>query len=323
MNKITKEKKNSKAGDRAAAGTKINSEFSLNKSSMVRTDIGDSDPEVRSNDLKELTAQWMQLERKTLEQRKNAAKFYDDYLMKPIEEEFVRNNQDMVFEEVEYMVVSVGTSYEPIVLDIRLLRPGRILFLYTEASQDTMAKVISYCGLGPNQYDKSIVSEIDPMDIYREIKSFYLRCGKPGKMYIDFTGGTKAMSAAAALAGAMIDVQMVYCSTDNFLVDFRKPNPGSERLMYIENPLAVFGEMEIEKAFELFDKYNFAGAKENFPFFGKAFLNLRCGSSWASSVFWRQHMKPGMHWISFLLMKICCNSRRKSNVTGSFIVIIC
>ena len=218
MNKITKEKKNSKNGDRAAAGTKINSEFSLNKSSMVRTDIGDSDPEVRSNDLKELTAQWMQLERKTLEQRKNAAKFYDDYLMKPIEEEFVRNNQDMVFEEVEYMVVSVGTSYEPIVLDIRLLRPGRILFLYTEASQDTMAKVISYCGLGPNQYDKSIVSEIDPMDIYREIKSFYLRCGKPGKMYIDFTGG----------------------------------------------PLAVFGEMEIEKAFELFDKYNFAGAKEKF-----------------------------------------------------------
>ena len=101
MNKITKEKKNSKNGDRAAAGTKINSEFSLNKSSMVRTDIGDSDPEVRSNDLKELTAQWMQLERKTLEQRKNAAKFYDDYLMKPIEEEFVRNNQDMVFEEVE------------------------------------------------------------------------------------------------------------------------------------------------------------------------------------------------------------------------------
>ena len=117
MNKITKEKKNSKAGDRAAAGTKINSEFSLNKSSMVRTDIGDSDPEVRSNDLKELTAQWMQLERKTMEQRKNAAKFYDDYLMKPIEEEFIRNNQDMVFEEVEYMVVSVGTSYEPIVLD--------------------------------------------------------------------------------------------------------------------------------------------------------------------------------------------------------------
>jgi CRISPR-associated protein (TIGR02710 family) len=214
--------------------------------------------------LKELTDEWMQLERKTLEQRKNAARFYDEHLMKPIEAAFVRNNQDMVFEDIEYMVISVGTSYEPIVLDIRLLQPAKILFLYTETSRDTMAKVIGYCELDPNRYDKSLVSEVDPMDIYREIKSFYLRCGKPGKMYIDFTGGTKAMSAAAALAGAMIDVQMVYCSTDDYLVDFRKPNPGSERLIYIENPLAVFGELEIEKAFELFDKSNFAGAKEKF-----------------------------------------------------------
>lgn len=214
--------------------------------------------------LKELTEQWMQLERKTLEQRKKAARFYDDYLMKPIEEEYIRNNHDMVFEEVEYMIISVGTSYEPIVLDIQLLQPGKLLFLYTDTSHETMAKVIDYCGLDPTRYDKSLVSEVDPMDIYREIKGFYLRCGKPGKMYIDFTGGTKAMSAAAALAGAMIDVQMVYCSTDDYLLDFRKPNPGSERLIYIENPLAVFGELEIEKAFELFDKHNFAGAKEKF-----------------------------------------------------------
>ena len=214
--------------------------------------------------LKRLTAQWMQLERKTLEQRKIAARFYDEHLMKPIEEEYINNNRDMVFEEVEHMVVSVGTSYEPIVLNIQLLHPDKLLFLYTERSESTMVKVIEYCGLGPSQYDKSMVSEVDPMDIYREIKAFYLRSGKPAKMYIDFTGGTKAMSAAAALAGAMIDVQMIYCSSDDYLVDFRKPNPGSERLMYIENPLAVFGELEIEKAFELFDKHNFAGAKEKF-----------------------------------------------------------
>lgn len=89
--------------------------------------------------LKELTEQWMQLERKTLKQRRDAARFYDEYLMKPIEEEYIRNNLDMVFEEVEFMVVSVGTSYEPIVLDIQLLKPCKILFLYTEESEDTMA----------------------------------------------------------------------------------------------------------------------------------------------------------------------------------------
>lgn len=82
---------------------------------------GEINSATTSGGLKKLTEQWMQLERKTLEQRKKAARFYDDYLMKPIEEEYIRNNHDMVFEEVEYMIISVGTSYEPIVLDIQLL----------------------------------------------------------------------------------------------------------------------------------------------------------------------------------------------------------
>ncbi len=70
----------------------------------------------------------------------------------------------------------------------------------------------------------------------------------------------------------MVDVQMVYVASDDYLVDFRKPNPGSERLVVIENPLSVFGDLEAEKAMELFSEYNFHGVmdklslfKENIP----------------------------------------------------------
>lgn len=100
------------------------------------------------------------------------------------------------------------------------------------------------------------------MDIYREIKQAYLTWGRPEKLYIDFTGGTKAMSVAAAMAAAMVDVQMVYIGTDQYLPDFRKPYPGSECLYYIENPLTVFGDLEVERAMVLFDKANFSGARE-------------------------------------------------------------
>ena len=210
--------------------------------------------------LRAKTMEWMSLERKTMEQRKIADEFYDDQLMRLIEKEFVRNNKDLVFEKVQYLVVSVGTSYEPIVLDIKLFNPTRILFLYTKTSEKTLNKVVDYCELSPERYEKSEVSEVESTDIYREIKRIYLKWKKPERMYIDFTGGTKAMSAACALAGAMIDIQMVYVSSRDYLVDFRKPNPGSEELAYIENPLAVFGDLEINKAFELFGKYNFAGA---------------------------------------------------------------
>lgn len=69
-------------------------------------------------DLKKMTQEWMQLERKTLEQRKQADEFYENKLMKLIEEEFVKKNKKKIFEKAEYFVISVGTSYEPIVLNI-------------------------------------------------------------------------------------------------------------------------------------------------------------------------------------------------------------
>ena len=190
-------------------------------------------------DLKEFTQEWMQLERKTLEQRRQADEFYESNLMALIEEDFIERNQEKVCEKAEYIVISVGTSYEPIVLNIKLFTPQRILFLYTDKTEKTLNKIVRYCSLEPDIYEKRRVSETDPLDIYREIKRYYLEWNKPDKMYIDFTGGTKAMSAAAAMAGALIDIQLIYVGTNDYLTDFRKPNPGSETLFYINNPLAT------------------------------------------------------------------------------------
>ena len=225
-----------------------------------------------SKELQKKTKEWMQLERRTLAQRKEADAYYDLNLMNLIEEDFVKRNSRFLKEKVHHLVVSVGTSYEPVVLNISLMKPDKILFLYTETSHTTLNKIVEYCELKPTDYEKKQVSEVDPIDIYREIKNAYLAWNRPERMYIDFTGGTKAMSAACALAGAMVDVQMVYVASDDYLVDFRKPNPGSEKLVYVENPLSVFGELETEKALELFYEYNFVGAaekidliKENIP----------------------------------------------------------
>ncbi len=79
-----------------------------------------------NKELKKKTEEWMALERKTLEQRQVADAFYDDELMKLIEKEFKKNNRELIFENVDYLVVSVGTSYEPIVLNISLLQPMKV-----------------------------------------------------------------------------------------------------------------------------------------------------------------------------------------------------
>lgn len=209
-----------------------------------------------------MTEKWKSLERKTVKQREKAENFYETKLMKLIEEEFIANNTGKVYEKVEYLIMSVGTSYEPLVLDIQLLQPRRILFLYTERTECILEKIVKYCQLDAMRYSKREVNETDPLDIYREIKAAYLKWSRPDKMYIDFTGGTKSMSAAAAMAGAVINVQLIYIGTTHYLTDFRKPEPGSETLYYISNPVEIFGDLEIEKAFALFDKFNYAGAKK-------------------------------------------------------------
>ena len=164
----------------------------------------------KENSLDAMTEKWMQLERKTLKQREAAELFYEKKLMKLIEEDFVTRHSCKVYEKVEYLILSVGTSYEPLVLNIRLLRPEKLLFLCTRETEKYLEKIVKYCELEAGNYQKTIVSETDPSDIYMEIKRAFLAWGQPQKLYIDFTGGTKAMSAAAAMAGAMINVQLLY-----------------------------------------------------------------------------------------------------------------
>lgn len=81
----------------------------------------------QENMLDVMTEKWMQLERKTIKQREAAEQFYEKKLMKLIEEDFIRRNAEKVFERIEYMILSVGTSYEPLVLNLQLLKPEKIL----------------------------------------------------------------------------------------------------------------------------------------------------------------------------------------------------
>ena len=192
------------------------------------------------------TKEWKGLERATFEQRKKAESYYENELMGLIVKEFVKNNKEQVYEKVETMIMSVGTSYEPLVLNISLFNPKKILFLYTEKTEKTIDKVVEFCALSSSDFQKAQVNEVSPLDIYKQIKNAYLMWGSDQKIYIDITGGTKAMSAAAAMAGAVIDIQLVYMGTTQYLSDFRKPEPGTETLYYISNPYEVFGDLEYD-----------------------------------------------------------------------------
>ena len=101
--------------------------------------------------------------------------------MQPIIENYIERNADMVFEEVDYLILSVGTSYEPLVLNISLLKPKKILFLYTEETENILNKIVDYLKLKVTDYDKSLVDSTDSLSVYQRIKQVYITWDKPEK----------------------------------------------------------------------------------------------------------------------------------------------
>lgn len=154
----------------------------------IKHSLGKEEVLKMKKNLMEATQEWMRLERKTLEQRRQADEFYDDMLLPLVEKDYLKRNQGKVYEKAECFIASVGTSYEPIVLNVKLFSPEKILFLHTEQTESTLNKIVKYCELEADRYEKRKVGET--------------------------------------------------------------------------NPLAVFGDLEIEKAFVLFEKHNYAGAQE-------------------------------------------------------------
>jgi len=67
------------------------------------------------------------------------------------------------------------------------------------------------------------------------------------------------MAAGCAMAGSAIGAKLIYIA-GNFLTDLRKPEPGSEKLCYIDDPYTVFGDLEREQAISLFNKMDYVSA---------------------------------------------------------------
>ncbi|MFQ6056096.1 MAG: TIGR02710 family CRISPR-associated CARF protein, partial [Methanosarcinales archaeon] len=67
-----------------------------------------------------------------------------------------------------------------------------------------------------------------------------------------------------SMAGALLGFDLLYVDYDKYIPSLRKPEPGSEIIVKLRNPYDVFGDLQREKAIELFNKHNYQRSKELF-----------------------------------------------------------
>jgi len=209
--------------------------------------------------MKEKRDIWYAMDRSSNEQRMLAEQYYKAELMPLIIEYFIQENAKKVTGNCDAMVLTLGTSYEPLVLSIAVLKPEKVLILYTDKSHHLLDEVIEFTKLKPSQYIATDVDAENPLQLYQKIKDIYEKWGRPKNIYVDFTGGTKSMAAGCAMAGSAIGAKLIYVA-GNFLTDLRKPEPGSEKLCHIDDPYTVFGDLEREQAISLFNKMDYVSA---------------------------------------------------------------
>lgn len=168
------------------------------------------------------------------------------------------------------MIITVGTGRErtdiavAISLSVRRENPDYVLFLTSPVSERETFPLIDKATLENRKTSSDSFEEIDDVE---EIYLHYLKIiqaviadgYKREDIVIDYTSGTKSMSAALFAAGIALEVGSI-----NYIAGKRDSTgrviPGTERPIPIK-PLFIFAENKIKEAKELFNRYQFQAAQ--------------------------------------------------------------
>lgn len=164
-----------------------------------------------------------------------------------------------------------GFSPVTTILTYSLLRPERLLVIYSEQAKASINVIGDYVigpgGLRQSDFMHQSCTPTDPYAIYRVVKEELDRGHDPAAerpyAIIDITGGRKVMSAAAALAAWQLKLDLCYIESE-YDPDRRQPVPGSDRLLVLGNPTALFGEQEMDAALQLFASGAFGAARHRY-----------------------------------------------------------
>ena len=179
-----------------------------------------------------------------------------------------RNSAKVPREPVDLLVSLSGFSPETTILAYELLRPERLMIIGSDATRASVDVIHDALRLPLSRLDVRYCDPTDPLRIYQFVQEAAQSApsrsdGGRTRVIIDITGGKKVMSASAALAAAQLDLPLCYID-GVFDPELRQSEPGTERLVILPNPTALFGDRELDVALVAFRHGAYAAAHARF-----------------------------------------------------------
>ena len=220
------------------------------------------------DEFKEHVKKWMEVSQEHGKTSNEAGKYYDEYILPCVVDTFVEKFKDGLLAGKKYdgLILTVGGSPEPVILSICAIESEQIGLICNEGRKKSIDRIVEKTDLRASDLVSAgscTVNGSDTQEIYQAVMNFYTKWGEPKKIALGITGGTKVMSSAAAMAGAILGADIYYVDTGD-KNELNKPVPRSEYLRLLENPYTVFGDFEARKAKQLFERHDYAGARDIF-----------------------------------------------------------
>ena len=175
------------------------------------------------------------------------------------------------------LVCSVGGTPNPIVKSLVEWKPARVLFVTSKQTQslvDTVLRAyaeVSSSPLSPGQYEVTLVADAEDLigcvttirELGRDVTGWIRRSGGDYAVVIDFTAGTKCMTAALALVSQRWHCRYSYVGGARRTKEgIGVVEPGTERVVHCANPWDALGYQAVEDFMILFDQCAFASAAD-------------------------------------------------------------
>ncbi len=182
-----------------------------------------------SDVLQRKIAVWQSMPRNNPSELAAADGFFDAQLMPLAKEKFCARAQKQKLPAYYGMILTLGTSWQPLALTLAALRPQRAHILCTKETAHLCERIRAFLALSEDSLSHTVIGRSDADAVFAAVRERHSAWAAHGACAMDITGGTKAMASAAAMIAAVLGIDIYYVES-TYLPLYRRPLPGSERL---------------------------------------------------------------------------------------------
>ena len=168
------------------------------------------------------------------------------------------------------LVLSVGSSKEPLIYSIEKCKPDFIYFLHSKDTRKSVDVILSNFDYDSSQYClKELKNHQSLEESFLKSREIISSLKKDYDVTVDFTGGTKPIVAGLVLAAIGEECKYSYVGSTKGREGRDKDGvgvvvSGFEEIINQKDPYDLYAVVEFSRGMDFFNKYQFTAAKSNF-----------------------------------------------------------